>query len=507
LRPEDAAPSRSAKNYSIEVSTNPAAMSSPESFLARLIDRVEQVDSLLCVGLDPHPELLAEPSAVGARDFCLRLIERTSQYACAFKPNSAFFEAFGAPGWAALRDVIAAVPDGIPVILDAKRGDIASTARAYAQAVFGWLGADAVTVNPYLGHDAVEPFIADPARGVFLLCKTSNPGAEDLQSHSLGGEALYLRIARLATAWNTKDNLGLVVGATDPEALTAVRALAPDLWILAPGVGPQGADLEAALRSGLREDGAGLLVAVSRAIAQAESPAQEAARMKSQVNSIRDRVTSRIGRTSRGPSHIPVLSPGLASLAHGLLQAGCVQFGEFVLKSGEQSPIYFDLRRLTGDPALLRRVAAAYLPLLAGLSFDRLAAVPYAGLPIATALSLQSGDPLVYPRKELKEYGMGAMVEGGFKPGEVALLIDDLATTAASKFEAIKRLAAAGLTVQDVVVLIDRQAGARQALAHAGLRLHAVFTLAQLLDHWELTGAVGVDDIANVREFMARDGR
>lgn len=477
-------------------------MSSPKSFLARLTDRVDQADSQLCIGLDPHPELLAEASAPGARDFCLGLIETTAEHACAFKPNSAFFEAYGAPGWAALREVIAAVPDGIPVILDAKRGDIASTGRAYAQAVFGWLGADAVTVSPYLGRDSVDPFLADPARGIFLLCKTSNPGAEDLQSHSQNGEALYLKVARLATDWNTRDNVGLVVGATDPEALTTVRALAPDLWILAPGVGPQGADLEAALRSGLREDGAGLLVAVSRAIAQAESPGQEAARIKSIVNSIRDRVTSRRGRTSRGRSHIPVLSPRLASLADGLLQAGCVQFGDFKLKSGEQSPIYFDLRRLTGDPALLRRVAAAYLPLLAGLSFDRLAAVPYAGLPIATALSLQSGEPLVYPRKELKEYGTGAVVEGGFKPGEVVLLIDDLATTGGSKLEAIERLASVGLTVRDVVVLIDREAGARQALAHAGLRLHAVFTLAQLLDHWELTGALGMDEIANVREYM-----
>jgi len=480
-------------------------MSSARSFFSGLSARIEQADSLLCIGLDPHPELLAEASAPGARDFCLRLVETTAEHACAFKPNSAFFEAFGAPGWAALREVIAAVPDGIPVILDAKRGDIASTSEAYVRATFEWLGADAVTISPYLGHDAVAPFIADPAHGVFLLCKTSNPGSEDLQTRLVDGEPLYVQVARLADKWNREDNLGLVVGATDPEALTAVRALAPGLWILAPGVGPQGGDLEAALRSGLREDGAGLLVAVSRAIAQAESPAQEAAGMKSQVNSIRDRVTSRIGRTSRSPSHAPALSPRLTSLADGLLQAGCVQFGDFKLKSGEQSPIYFDLRRLTGDPQLLRRVAAAYLPWLAGLSFDRLAAVPYAGLPIATALSLLTGGPLVYPRKELKEYGTGAMVEGGFKPGEVALLIDDLATTGGSKFEAIERLSAAGLLVRDVVVLIDRQAGARQALAHAGLRLHAVFTLAQLLDHWELTGAVGVDDIVNVREYIARE--
>lgn len=480
-------------------------MSAPRPFMVSLTERANRADSLLCVGLDPHPDLLSEASGPGAAEFCLRLIEATAEYACAFKPNSAFFEAYGAPGWTALREVIAAVPEGIPVILDAKRGDIASTSEAYVRAIFVWLEADAVTVSPYLGHDAVAPFLADPAHGVFLLCKTSNPGSEDLQARLVDGESLYLKVARLAEEWNKLDNLGLVVGATDPGALASVRKVAPDLWILAPGVGPQGGDLEAALRAGLRDDGAGLLVAVSRVIAQAESPGQGAARMRTMVNAIRDGFGSRPGRTSGGPSHRHELPPGLATLADGLLRAGCVQFGDFKLKSGEQSPIYFDLRRLTGDPALLRRVADAYLPLLTRLSFDRLAAVPYAGLPIATALSLQSGVPLVYPRKELKEYGTGAVVEGGFKPGEVALLIDDLATTGGSKFEAIERLGAAGLTVRDVVVLIDRQAGARQALAQAGLRLHTVFTLSELLSHWELVGAVPVDDLANVREYMTHE--
>jgi orotidine 5'-phosphate decarboxylase subfamily 2 len=148
-------------------------MVAQESFFARITARAQAAGSLLCVGLDPHPEFLATPSAVSARDFCLKLIEATADLACAFKPNSAFFEVFGAPGWAALGDVIAAVPDQIPVILDAKRGDIASTSRQYARAVFQQLGADAVTVSPYLGHDSIEPFLEDPAHGAFLLCKTS----------------------------------------------------------------------------------------------------------------------------------------------------------------------------------------------------------------------------------------------------------------------------------------------------------------------------------------------
>ncbi|MEE9513215.1 MAG: orotidine-5'-phosphate decarboxylase, partial [Anaerolineales bacterium] len=154
-------------------------------FFDRLTQRVQDVNSLLCVGLDPHIELLSEPTAEAAMEFCVRLIEATAPLASTYKPNAAFFEVFGAPGWQALKDVIAAVPEGIPVILDAKRGDIASTASAYAQAVFDELGADAVTLHPYLGRDAVEPFLQNPERGVFLLCKTSNPGSEDLQSLKL----------------------------------------------------------------------------------------------------------------------------------------------------------------------------------------------------------------------------------------------------------------------------------------------------------------------------------
>ncbi|MFV2045291.1 MAG: orotidine-5'-phosphate decarboxylase, partial [Anaerolineales bacterium] len=368
------------------------------SFFSRLTDRAQAADSLLCVGLDPHPEFLGDPSAAAARDFCLNLIEATADFACAFKPNSAFFEVYGAPGWAALGDVISAVPEEIPVILDAKRGDIASTARLYARAAFETLGADALTVNPYLGHDAVEPFIEDRARGIFLLCKTSNPGSDDVQSFYGGDEAIYLHVARLAEQWNVQDNVGLVVGATDPVALAAVRTVAPRLWILAPGVGPQGGDLEAALRSGLRPDGIGMLVPVSRGIAAASSPREEAARLREAIQLIRS-THSQSGSHSAPPSG--TLNQEKADLADALLDAGCVKFGDFELKSGEHSPIYFDLRLLAGRPSLLSRVAAVYLPILRRLTYDRLAAVPYAGLPIATAISLLSGRPLIYPRREV----------------------------------------------------------------------------------------------------------
>ncbi|GAB4500953.1 MAG: hypothetical protein Fur0035_04940 [Anaerolineales bacterium] len=192
-----------------------------------------------------------------------------------------------------------------------------------------------------------------------------------------------------------------------------------------------------------------------------------------------------------------------SALADDLLAAGCIKFGEFTLKSGLISPIYIDLRRVISFPALLRQIGEAYLPLLARLSFDRLAGLPYAAIPIATAISLAGGYPMIYPRKEAKSYGTKAEIEGEFHPGETALIIDDLATTGGSKFEAIEKLSAAGLKISDVAVLIDRQSGAREALEQAGFHLHAVLTISEMLEHWQVSGAVGQAQIESARKFLS----
>ena len=468
------------------------------SFFSQLEARVREIDSLLCVGLDPHLDDLSTPDAPAALEFCLRLIAETAEFAAAFKPNAAFFEALGPRGVVVLKDIIAAVPEGIAVILDVKRGDIASTARAYARAAFQELGADAVTLSPYLGFDSLEPFLNNPNKGVFLLCKTSNPGAQDLQDQLLaGGLPLHLKVAALANTWNRSDNLGLVIGATQPAALARVRKISPELWILAPGVGAQGGNLEQALQAGLRLDGLGMLVPVSRAISRAEEPRQAAKDLREAINQSRRKI--RPGAFGAGLSAEPDLP---FDLADDLLESGCIKFGEFTLKSGLRSPIYIDLRQLVGLPQLLARVAAAYLPVLQRLNFNRLAAVPYAALPIATAISLQSGWPLVYPRKETKEYGTRAEVEGIYSPGEQVVVVDDLTTTGGSKFEIIHKLTSAGLKVKDIVVLIDRQSGAAQALAASGYKLHAVFTLTKLLNHWERTQRVSKDVIDSVHRFL-----
>jgi len=287
-----------------------------ETFFSFLEKRVDDCSSLLCVGLDPHIPDLKEPTAASALDFCLDLVKQTAPYAAAFKPNAAFFEVFGAEGWTTLKQVIDAIREEsyrigsmIPVILDAKRGDIASTAEAYARSAFENLGAHCITLSPYLGKDSVEPFIQNQEKGVFLLCKTSNAGSGDVQDvlvlddergKTKEGDLfplssfipLHIKVAQLAQSWNTKNNIGLVVGATHVEATKRVRAVAPALWFLAPGVGAQGGELESALKAGLRKDGKGMLIPISRGISRAESPAKAAAEIRDQIMNIRHNLKS-----------------------------------------------------------------------------------------------------------------------------------------------------------------------------------------------------------------------
>jgi uridine monophosphate synthetase len=435
-------------------------------FFEALEHRAKQVDSLLCVGIDPRG---TDPAAV--REECLRLVDATAEYACAFKPNSAFFEALGADGMTVLHDVIAHVPGGIPVILDAKRGDIADTAEAYATAAFDRLGAQAITLSPYLGGEALKPFLSRPERGAFVLCRTSNPGADEFQALRVDDATLFEVVARHAQEWNAHGNVGLVVGATDPEALARVRTAAPGLWFLVPGIGAQGGDLRASLEAGLRPDGLGMLINVSRAISRASDPRAEAKRMRDEINAVRA-----VRSTSRAPHS------GFAQLARDLVTSQCVRFGEFRLKSGILSPIYLDLRRLVTHPLILKRVARAYA---------------------ATAVALEMNRALIYPRREAKDYGTRAVIEGDHAAGETIVVIDDLATTGGSKIEAIRKLEEAHLEVRDVVVLIDRGQGAGPMLAEAGYRLHAVASLPELLDEWLRSGAISPAQCDEVKSFLS----
>jgi orotidine-5'-phosphate decarboxylase len=259
------------------------------SFISALQARWEHSQSLLCVGLDPDPARLPE-HLIGRKDaileFCASIVDATADLACCFKPQIAYFASCSAEGQ--LRDLIQhihAKHPGIPVILDAKRGDIGSTAEHYAKEAFERYNADALTVSPYMGSDSLEPYLRYGDRGLFILCRTSNAGGADLQELKLPGEHafLYEHVAHLAaTQWNKSGQIGLVVGATYPNEIARVRQLVGQMPLLVPGIGAQGGDIQATLSAGQTASGQGLLINSSRAIlyaSRAEDFAQAARRV------------------------------------------------------------------------------------------------------------------------------------------------------------------------------------------------------------------------------------
>ena len=263
------------------------------TFTEQLAAAWQNNDSLLCVGLDPDPAKF--PTHLKGRDdaifeFCKTIVDATADLVCSFKPQIAYFAARRAEDQ--LEALIAHIHEkhpGIPVILDAKRGDIGSTAEQYAVEAFERFRADAVTVNPYMGRDSVEPYLAVPDKGVILLCRTSNAGGSDLQFLDVGGEKLYERVARLAAEqWNTTGQIGLVVGATFPAEIARVRAIVGEMPLLVPGIGAQGGDIAATVTAGRTASSTGLMINSSRAIlyaGQGEDFASAARRVADETRS------------------------------------------------------------------------------------------------------------------------------------------------------------------------------------------------------------------------------
>lgn len=273
------------------------------SFFEKLQKAIEQNNSLLCIGLDPNPEQIPERYHVQGSDapridaiynWNKAIIEATADLVCTYKHNIAFYEALGEPGMVLLRKTLALIPPDIPILLDAKRGDIGSTAAAYARASFDDLQVDAVTLSPYLGRDSIDPFAAYAGKGLFVLCHTSNPSAGEFQKLEISdwqmldreeNWPLYLHVARAAVQWSP--NVGLVVGATYPDAMKAVRTVAPDAWFLVPGIGTQGGDLAGTMAAGLRADQQGLIINVSRGVSLADDHRAAAEEFRTSINQAR----------------------------------------------------------------------------------------------------------------------------------------------------------------------------------------------------------------------------
>jgi uridine monophosphate synthetase len=349
--------------------------SSSLSFRDKLEARVASTNSLLCVGLDPHEkELFPEgwqdvsddAKCDAAFTFCKTLIDATIPYAVCYKPNAAFFEALGNGGAACLQRVIRdVIPDDIPVLLDVKRGDIGTTASAYAVASYDHAGADAVTLSPLMGWDSVSPFVTgDYAdKGAFLLCKTSNPGSEELLALNLtSNETVYERIASLVgTEWSQSAGdaaiLGLVVGATDPVALKKARQAAGEkVWILAPGVGAQGGNLLEAAQAGLNAAGSCMLIPVSRGISKAEDPAAAAKELQEKIQAVREQVVREAAAAAASVEDTAASSASLEPYQREFLEfslaQGVLKFGSFVLKSGRVSPYFFNAGLFASGAAL-----------------------------------------------------------------------------------------------------------------------------------------------------------
>ena len=451
-----------------------------KSFFRLLEERIASAKSLLCVGLDPR----VSPGR-GAREKLLeanrRLIEATADYTACYKPNIAFYEAHGPAGLEALKETLALIPKEIPVILDAKRGDIGATAEAYAAMAFDELGAGAITLSPYMGRSSAEPFLARREKGFFFLCRTSNPGAERLQELSVGsagGDPLYLRVAAEVSDWS--EDAGLVVAGNDPASLEAVRRRFPRVWILAPGIGAQGGSMDEAVAAGIGPDGSMLLPVVARAVSGADDPSEAARKYRDAINRARESaVKSSVG------SKVSVKARNYRKeqIFQGLIDTGCFRLGRFTLKSGLVSPFYLDLRRISSSPALLRLVARAYASVLPEGEIDLLAGIPVAALPFSTALSLETDIPMIYPRMNSKSHGTGNSVEGAYAPGNRVVLVDDLITTGKSKIEAAGILRSQGLVVNELVVLLERGHQGRRDMEREGIRLNAYARAEELFQY------------------------
>ena len=467
----------------------------------------------LCVGIDPR----IDPSDSSFDDLCAygrKVVDACAPYAAAFKPQLAFFERHGAAGWKALDailDHIGSLDPDYPVILDAKRGDIGSTAEAYAQALLDRPGCIAVTLSPYLGAESAEPFLKRTDGAAFVLCRTTNPGAGRLQERRMDdGTPLYLAFSDEILSWNpdpARQAVGLVVAGNNPSILASVRRRHADAWFLAPGIGAQGGRADEAVAAGARADGFGILASASRSVADAEDPGAAAEELRDALDDARAEFL-RGGdggesgrRTADSDSRSVLSSDERRELLEGLFRIGAFRTGEFTLKSGKLSPFYIDLRRISADSRILSLTGRAYAELLNGIDADHVAGIPVAALPLATAAVIATGRSLIYPRLEQKAHGSGARVEGIWKEGDSAVLLDDLITTGGSKHEAAGVLRNAGITVKDLVVLIERGSEGRRDMAEAGIRLKAWAGIEDLLEAGLAAGMIDDDMADRVRKF------
>eukprot|EP00571_Detonula_confervacea_P012706 CAMPEP_0172298620 /NCGR_PEP_ID=MMETSP1058-20130122/1190_1 /TAXON_ID=83371 /ORGANISM="Detonula confervacea, Strain CCMP 353" /LENGTH=528 /DNA_ID=CAMNT_0013007901 /DNA_START=9 /DNA_END=1591 /DNA_ORIENTATION=- len=525
-------------------------------FFHQITTRSQSINSLLCIGLDPHlkelslpPTCTEEERAEAAYQFCKRIIDATHPHAVCYKPNAAFFEAIGTKlGCVTLRRVVDAIPDGIPVLLDVKRGDIGSTAAAYADACYDdtdGLKADGVTLSPLMGWDSVQPFVTGKYadKGAFVLCKTSNPGSNDLLALTLQNTTLFEKIAHLANEWSHKaqaqspvsfdtssssPRLGLVVGATDPQALSAARkAAGQDIWILAPGVGAQGGDLDAACKAGLNDQGSCMLIPVSRGVSRASDPGAEAQKLKEGINAARSAVlSSKEEKSEQSGSGIAAYQKDFIEFS---LKEGVLKFGSFVLKSGRTSPYFFNAGLFSSGSALHKLGKSYAASIMASelvdkdgkVTFDVVFGPAYKGISlgalVCAALYNDFGvdTGFAYNRKEAKDHGEGGILVGASMVKKRVLIVDDVISAGTAIRESYALLEKIEATPVGVSIALDRAEkrsledplSAVQAVARdLGIPVVSIARLPQLQEYLRVSPDYDEDVLKLVTEYRSKYG-
>ncbi|WP_017318840.1 bifunctional orotidine-5'-phosphate decarboxylase/orotate phosphoribosyltransferase [Mastigocladopsis repens] len=457
------------------------------NFFDKLNQSISQNQSLLFVGLDPNPEMMptrykSQDIISGLWDWLQFIISETVDKVCVYKPTLGFYEALGAPGLELLHRTLAAIPTQIPIILDAKHGDL-NTSTIFARTVFAQWGVDAITLSPYIGQDHVAPFLVFPDKAVFILCCTSNPTAAPLQQYPSTESPLYLQVVKESKSWGTPEQLGLEVGTTNPDILARIRAVAPERIIMTRSIWAEGNNLSKILAAGLDANGDGLLIPVPQDMLTEENLSEQVQSLQLEINQAKTEITNDASSCSVWFPDVCLLEQHpQQDLILQLYDIGCIIFGDYVQASGATFSYYVDLRKIISNPQVFNQVLNAYEEILKSLKFDRVAGIPYGSLPTATGLALRLNCPMIFPRKEVKAHGTRRLIEGEFYPGETVVVVDDILISGKSVMEGAEKVKSVGLNVNDIVVFIDHGQGVKDRLQENGYRGHAVLTMSEITE-------------------------
>ena len=462
------------------------------NFYAKFNNAIAQNQSLLVVGLDPNSEILPslEDLKIAQKEHLIDnlqawlewVIAKTSDRVAAYKLNLGFYQALGVAGLELLDHILNKIPDQLPIILDAKHGDLNSS-TVFAQTIFEQWQVDAVTLTPYAGQDHAAPFLVYADKAVFIMCHSSNPGALALQEYPHPDNPLYLEVVKQVQSWGTMEQVYLEVGTHDPDVIRKIRAVATERTILLRSIWVEGADFQQILEAGFDRNGEGLLITISLDLLAKKNLASEVEKLNQQVAQIRSKLIQADSTCELWTLNVCLFKKHPhQDLILQLFDIGCLLFGEYVQDSVETFSYYIDLRKIISNPQLFNQVIKAYAEILENLTFERIAGIPYGALPTATGLALNLSRPMIFPRKEVKAHGTRRLIEGNFHPGETAVVVDDILISGKSVTEGAAKLESAGLKVEDIVVFIDHEAGVKDRLASKGYRAHSVLSISEITE-------------------------